>query len=131
MRDWATLPLRLGLGVMFLAHGLQKAFGMLGGSGIEGFSQMLSSLGFAPAVPFAYLVAYIELLGGLFLILGLFTRVSSVMLVMVMIVAMFKVHFSNGFFGMNGGYEYNFIIILSCLSLLISGPGHLSICKKY
>lgn len=38
MKDWATLPLRLGLGIMFLAHGLQKAFGILGGSGIEGFS---------------------------------------------------------------------------------------------
>ena len=130
MKDWATMPLRLGLGIMFLAHGLQKAFGLLGGSGIEGFSQMISGLGFSPATPIAYLVAYIELIGGLLLIVGLFTRITSAVLIIVMLVAMLKVHFSNGFFAMNGGYEYNFIIICSCISLLISGPGHLSIYKK-
>jgi len=131
MRNWATLPLRLGLGIMFLAHGLQIAFGMFGGSGITRFSEMLSSLGFAPATAFAYLVAYIELLGGLFLIAGLFTRISSALLLIVMLVAIFKVHFTNGFFAMSGGYEYNFIIICVCISLLISGPGHISINKKF
>jgi putative oxidoreductase len=115
---------------MFLAHGLQKAFGLFGGSGIGGFSKMLSSLGFSPLTPFAYLVVYIELIGGLLLILGLFMRIASFLLIIVMLVAIFKVHFTNGFFMMSGGYEYNFIIICSCISLLISGPGHLSITKK-
>ncbi|MFH1621895.1 MAG: hypothetical protein ABIA97_02095 [Candidatus Omnitrophota bacterium] len=43
----STRPLRFGLGIMFLVHGLKKAFGMLGGSGIRGFSEMLSSGFFA------------------------------------------------------------------------------------
>jgi putative oxidoreductase len=130
MRDWAALPLRLGLGIMFVLHGLQIAFGMFGGTGIEGFSQMLSSLGFSPATPLAYIVAYFELIGGILLILGLFTRVASIVLILVMLVAIIKVHLSNGFFAMSGGFEYNFIIICACASLLISGPGHLSIHKK-
>ena len=46
MKNWATLPLRLGLGVMFIAHGLQKALGAFGGPGIEGFSKMLSARAF-------------------------------------------------------------------------------------
>lgn len=91
---------------------------------------MISGLGFSPATPIAYLVAYLELIGGLLLMVGLFTRITSVVLIIVMLVTMMKVHFSNGFFAMNGGYEYNFIIICSCISLLISGPGHLSIYKK-
>ena len=130
MKDWAALPLRVGLGLMFVMHSLQKAFGLLGGSGIEGFSQMISGLGFFPSTPIAYLVAYVELIGGSLLILGLFTRIASILLIINMVVAIIKVHFVNGFFAMNGGYEYNFIIICSCISILISGPGHLSIYKK-
>ncbi len=130
MKNWATLPLRLGLGVVFMAHGAQKAFGMFDGPGIAGFSKMLSGLGLAPAEPLAYLVAYIELLGGLCLILGIFTRVAASLIFAVMAVALLKVHLTKGFFLMNGGYEYAFVILTACLSLMISGPGALSVTKK-
>lgn len=130
MKNWTPLPLRLGLGVMFAAHGLQKAFGLFGGSGIDGFSKMLEGLGFSPATPLAYAVAYIELIGGICLILGLLTRVVSVLLLGVIVVAAVKVHLPNGFFMMAGGYEYNFIIISALIALLISGSGKLGITKK-
>ena len=130
MMNWATLPLRLGLGIMFMAHGLQKAFGMFGGSGIAKFSKSLSGLGFSPAIPFAYLVVCIELIGGILLILGLFSRIASSLLLILMVVAVIKVHLAHGFFSMNGGFEYNFLIMCACISLMISGPGNLSIYKK-
>jgi putative oxidoreductase len=130
MKRWATIPLRLGLGIMFMAHGLQKAFGLFGGSGIQGFAQMLSGMGFSPAVFWAYVVAYVELLGGLFLIIGFLTRISALLLLITMLVAVIKLHLANGFFMTAGGFEYNFVIIAMCISLLLSGGGQLSINKK-
>ena len=82
MTDLAVFILRLAIGVVFSGHGLQKAFGLFGGPGINAFSGMLSGLGFAPALLWAYAVAYIELIAGVFLIAGLFTRVSSLLLIL-------------------------------------------------
>jgi len=130
MMDWASLVLRIPLGIMFMAHGAQKAFKMFGGPGIGGFSEMLSSLGFQPVIFWAYLAAYVELICGLFLILGLFTRVSSGLLLILIIIATIKVHLKNGFFLSAGGFEYNLIIISVCVAILLMGPGKFSITGK-
>jgi len=129
--DWACLVLRVGLGVMFMAHGSQKAFGLFNGPGISGFSKMLSSLGFTPAVFWACLAAYVELICGLCLVLGLFTRVSATLLLILIVVAAFKVHLSKGFFLADGGFEYTFIIACICIALIIQGAGKFSILNKF
>ena len=130
MRVWAALPLRGVLGVVFIAHGLQKVAGLFGGPGIEGFSAMLSNLGFAPPVFWAYLVGYIEFLGGICLLIGAFTRIAAGLLFINMLVAMLKVHLSHGLFISSGGYEYTLVIMSVCLSLIIQGGGKLSLLKK-
>lgn len=127
MKNWAALPLRLGLGVIFAAHGLQKAFGALG---IEGFTKMLTSLGFVPALFWAYVAAYTELIGGLCLLLGLGTRIASSLIFILITVATIKVHLAKGFFLSAGGFEYNLLILCACVSLIILGPGKLSVTKK-
>ncbi|MDD2689995.1 MAG: DoxX family protein, partial [Candidatus Omnitrophica bacterium] len=63
MKDWAGLILRICLGIVFVGHGLQKAFGLFGGPGINGFSEALFAMGFKPAIFWAYLAAYVELIG--------------------------------------------------------------------
>jgi putative oxidoreductase len=131
MTDLASLILRLGLGVMFLAHGLQKVFGLFGGSGMSGFSKMLAGLGFSPALFWAYLVAYLEFLGGLSLITGLSTRISSSLLFIVIAVAAVKVHLAKGFFMQAGGFEYHFVIASVCLALMILGTGKYGINRKF
>jgi putative oxidoreductase len=131
MSDLAILVLRLALGIMFAAHGMQVAFGSFGGPGIKGFSEMLSGMGFGPAIFWAYLAAYTELIGGLCLILGLATRFAALSLLIFMVVAVIKVHLAKGFFIMNGGYEYNFIIIAICLALILAGPGKIAISNKF
>ena len=127
MRDWAILPLRIGLGILFIAHGLQKAFGSFNGPGIDGFAGTLSKLGLAPSIIFAYIVAYIQLLCGIGLVLGLCTRISSALLMALTVIATISINFKNGFFLVNGGFDFNFIIIVCCLSLLMSGSNKLSI----
>jgi len=129
MLDLAILILRVALGIMFCAHGLQQAFGLFGGPGIAGFTKMLSGLGFSAATFWAYLAAYSEFLGGLSLLLGLGTRVAAGILFIFIMVAAVKVHLAHGFFIMNGGFEYNFIIAAVCLALILLGTGKFGITK--
>lgn len=132
MISWAILALRIGLGVIFTAHGLQKAFGLFGGTGmINGLSSMLQEIGFRPAIFWAYLAAYVELIGGIFLVLGIFVRTSSVLLLILIAVAAIKVHLKGGFFLANGGIEYTFLIAAACISLIITGAGRFSLWRRF
>jgi putative oxidoreductase len=129
MVDFGLLILRVCLGAMFALHGMQKLFGSFGGPGISGFSKYLTSLGFAPATLWAYVAGCTELLGGLLLVLGLFTRGAAAWLCVFIIIAAVKVHLYNGFFLQNGGFEYPFIIASVCIALAIMGGGKYSLIK--
>ena len=131
MTGWASLPLRLSLGIIFVAHGSQKAFGFFGGKGVGAFAGMLAHMGFRPPVFWAYLDTYTELICGLLLILGLFTRTASALLFFSMVVAVAAVHFSKGFFAANGGFEYNFLIMAALISLMIMGTGKFGLNKIF
>lgn len=130
MLDLGILVLRLALGVMFVAHGLQMAFGLFGGPGVRGFSQMLSGLGFAPAIFWSYIASYTVLLGGLLVIIGVQTRLAAILLLIFILTAGIKVHLSKGFFLSNGGFEYTFIIAAICIALILLGPGKFSMFNK-
>ncbi|MBM3245482.1 MAG: DoxX family protein [Candidatus Omnitrophica bacterium] len=131
MTSLSILILRLALGVVFAGHGLQKVFGLFGGPGIPGFSKMLEQLGFVPAVFWAYLAAYVELIGGICLILGLFPRIAASLLLILIIVAAIKVHLAAGFFLSGGGFEYNLVIAAICLVIILLGGGKFSAFNKY
>ncbi len=131
MADVAIFFVRVALGVIFLAHGMQKLFGAFGGSGIDGFSQMLKALGFATPIFWAWVVGLVEGVGGLFLLLGILPRVSAALIGIVMIVAIVKVHGPKGFFMMQGGFEYPFLILMACIAVLFSGGGKLSLFDRF
>jgi len=126
----ASLVLRLGLGIMFTAHGLQMAFGMFKGPGVAGFSKMLTDMPLLPPLVWSSMAAYTCLVGGVCLILGLCTRIAIIPLFIFMGVALVKVHLKHGFFTMSGGYEYNFIILSALIALFILGAGKISITEK-
>ncbi len=127
----AILVLRIAVGVIFLAHGMQKLFGAFGGSGIEGFSGMLKGLGFAAPVFWSWVAAIAEGLGGLFLLLGVIPRISAALIAIVILVAIAKVHGPKGFFMMQGGFEYQFLILMTCIALMFTGGGKLSLFNKF
>ena len=127
-----ALPLaivRVFLGVIFFAHGAQKGFGWFGGPGLKGtISFFQGSLGMPPAL--AVLAALIECFGGLAVFCGLLTRLAALGLIVVMLVAIAKVHWANGFFlnmsqqpGKGHGFEFNFALIGMALALLVGGGG--------
>ena len=89
--SWPLLIVRVFLGVVFVAHGAQKVFGLFGGPGLKGtIGYFRSALGVPPAL--AVLAALTECFGGLAVFVGLLTRVAALGLLVVMLVAVAKVH---------------------------------------
>lgn len=122
-----ALALRVPVGVIFMAHGAQKLFGSFGGYGVEGTGQWMASIGLEPGYLMALLAGSAEFFGGLFIILGLLTRPSAVVLAFTMIVAILVVHLQSGFFIANGGYEFGLALLAASVSLAISGAGSLAL----
>jgi putative oxidoreductase len=123
---WAPAVLRLATGVIFAAHGAQKLFGWFGGYGLEGTGQFFDSVGLTPGYLMALLAGAAEFFGGLLLIIGLLVRPAAFSLAFTMLVAVFSVHFSKGFFLDKGGYEYALALLASSVSLVLSGAGRAS-----
>ncbi|NSL50823.1 DoxX family protein [Calidifontibacillus erzurumensis] len=111
-----TLLLRVFLGFTFFMHGLAK-FQV----GIENIAGWFTSIGLPSFL--AYVVSFIELAGGIALILGLGTRIVSALLALIMIGATFKVKLAAGFLG-NGqgaGYELDLALLVMAIFILING----------
>ena len=126
---YAPLSLRLVLGFGFLYHGLPKL-----GDGHAGFVVMLANLGIPAPEITAWLVGIVEVVGGLALWAGIFITPVSAILGVELLVALFKVHFAQGFnfvnivdpagpqFGMPG-YEPVVLYLAGLVTLVLGGPG--------
>ncbi|MFT6968590.1 MAG: putative oxidoreductase [Cellvibrionaceae bacterium] len=121
------LILRITIATVFMAHGSQKLFSWFGGYGLEGTGQWMESIGLAPGYLMALLAGSGEFFGGLLLLFGLLTRASSLVLAITMFVAIFSVHFANGFFMSANGYEFAFVLLGASVALMFSGAGRYSL----
>ncbi|HZU39587.1 MAG TPA: DoxX family protein, partial [Solirubrobacteraceae bacterium] len=119
--------LRTTIGVLFVGHGTQKLFGWFGGHGPEGTAQFFESLGLRPGRRHATAAGAAEAGGGALLALGLLTPAAAASLIGVMFTAIRTVHFKNGPWSTNGGYEYNLALIAALTALAELGPGELSL----
>jgi putative oxidoreductase len=122
--------IRVTIGIIFFLHGLQKVFGSFGGSGLKKWNEYLKSSFKLPEIV-GYISAISEMIFGIFLIAGLFTRISSLIMIIFMLFATFMVHWKNGFFITNKGYEYCLLIIVCLISLTIMGGGEYSVDSKF
>lgn len=126
--DWSSALLRLGVGTVFLVHGVGKLFGVgPAANPIPAFAGTLGELGVPAAIVFAYVVRVVETLGGLLVLLGLLTRYASAFIAMDMLAAVLLVHLPNGFVVANGGYEFALVLFLTSISLMLGGSGELSL----
>lgn len=109
--ELGTLILRVVLGLTFFVHGLDKFQG-----GIENTASWFESIGLPGFL--AYGVGVVELLGGIALILGLFSRFVSGLLGIIMVGAVVKVKLAAGFIG---GYELDLVLLAISVFIAISG----------
>ena len=114
----ASLLVRIALGLVFVNAGWLKIADM------ESTAFFFGKIGF-PAI-LAYYVAYIEFLGGIFLILGAFVEYVGILLAINMFVVI-KLFFSKGFSLASGGYEYALVLALCSLAIAFLGAGKYSI----
>jgi len=125
---WFTVPIRLALAAVMIAHGSQKVLGAFGGSGFKAFTAGTTPFGFMrPTWLWLGAAALSELLGGLLVGLGFLTRVGAFLIACVMLTAIVGVHLPAGFFAANRGYEYPLALLAMALALLISGGGQASV----
>ncbi len=124
---FATLALRIPVGIIFVAHGAQKLFGWFGGYGLEGTGQWTASVGLNPGYLLATLAGSAEFFGGLALVLGLLVRPAAAVLAFTMLVAIFGVHVGNGLFMSNNGFEYGLALLAVAATLVVTGAGRVSI----
>lgn len=116
---YASLLLRLALGILFLAHFGLKFFVFTP----AGTAKFFASLGLPGGL--AYITMAVELIGAIALILGIYARVFAVVLIPVLLGAIFTVHGPAGFFfsNPNGGWEFPAFWIVGLLALALTGDG--------
>jgi putative oxidoreductase len=130
--DITLTIIRIVLGIIFFAHGSQKALGWFGGYGFQGTMGFFThQMGIPAALAFLDIMA--EFLGGIGLILGCLTRIAAFGVACVMLVAVVMVHHQFGFF-MNWagnqkgeGFEYHLLAIAITILLMVKGGGALSV----
>ncbi|GAB3028914.1 hypothetical protein GCM10027052_00800 [Parafrigoribacterium mesophilum] len=101
------LALRLVIGGLFVGHGTQKLKGWFGGSGLEGTEKMMEKLDMHPTRANAIASGTAEAFGGALLATGLAVPVAASGLIGTMVTAVRKVHWKNGPWNSNRGWEYN------------------------
>jgi uncharacterized membrane protein YphA (DoxX/SURF4 family) len=116
--DLALLLVRVGLALVFIAHGWDKI------STMDDVIQFFATLELSAF--WAYLVAYVELIGGISMLIGVFTGWSGVFLAATMVGAIAMVKLTKGFIG---GYEFDLMLFLAAIAISLAGPGHYTIMR--
>ena len=120
--DYAALILRIGLGSMFIAHGLLKVMVFT----LPGTVAFFEQVGFPGWT--AYIVTFAEIGGGALLLAGVAVRAVSIALLPILLGATF-VHFGSGwvFSNPNGGWEYPAFLSLAAVVQALLGPGRFAV----
>lgn len=122
----APLIVRIIVGIIMAVHGFQKLAG-----GPANFGAFLGQLGVPAPTLMAFVVTFVELGGGILLILGLFSRLAALLLTINLTVAILLVKLSIGLIAPADqpgvGYELDLALIAGFLTILFAGPGPVSI----
>jgi putative oxidoreductase len=135
-RDLAWLIVRLTAGGMLLVHGINKVMPMTEKgltATVEAFAAgALARRGLEPAIPLAYAVFFLETIGAVMIMLGLFTRLITAAVAIEFLIITFLLHWSNGFgwTSPRGGWEYPLFWGLIIFAIALRGGGPYSLDRK-
>ena len=117
---------RIATGLFLMPHGAQKLFGWFGGRGVdESGTYFVTVFNLPPGM--AMFAGLIEFFGGALLALGLLTRIAAGFIAGMMAFIVLAVHWSNGFFWSDNGFEYPLMWCILALSFLARGGGRYSV----
>lgn len=117
LTQYGPFPIRILAGIAFIIHGLPKLSNL---TGTEHFFTNMVGLPATLALP----VGLLEVVGGIVLIMGILTRIASILLMIEMIGSTIIAKLPKGFVG---GYELDLLLMALSISLILTGPGRLSI----
>jgi len=127
-QDLGLLVLRVAVGAILIAHGLQKAFGLWGGAGLGSFRDSLSGMGYQHASALTYLAAGAQLAAGVLLVLGLFTPLAAAVALAYLINGLganIAAQHDAGYIGffLPDGNEYHILLAVALVAIILVGPG--------
>ena len=118
---------RIVIGLVMAAHGAQKLFGWFGGYGLNRTGEFFVHLGFPRGRAFATAASLTEITSGLLIALGFLGPIGPALIVSVMLVAVFTVHWRNGLFASDNGIEVPLLYATGAVALALSGYGRYSV----
>jgi putative oxidoreductase len=117
LSQYGPLSIRILAGIAFISHGLPKLSNV---TGTEHFFANSIGLPASMALP----IGLLEVVGGIALLVGILTRIASILFILEMIGATITAKLSKGFVG---GYEFDLLLMAIAISLLLTGPGRVSV----
>ena len=118
LTDITFIGVRLSVGLIFILHGWGKIN--------PGFLNFMGSLGLPPEMQ--YLIVLAEVGGGIVLIFGVFSRIGSAAIAIVMLGAIFLVKGAQSIDG-DRGIEFDLILLAAALVIIVAGPGRVSLAQ--
>jgi putative oxidoreductase len=125
--EYAAIPLRLVLALIFFVHGAQTLFGGFGGHGLAWTGDYLASHNVTPGEFWAVIAGLLGLFGGIALLIGFLTRWVAAAMAIEMIVALVAINLRAGFSATQGGAEFPLILLAALLSLVLLGSHHYAV----
>ena len=123
VRDAALLILRAVLGVVFVAHGVDKVFF----TGMDVTRASFTEWGIPQPGLSAWVCALAEMMGGSLLVVGLLTTAVAGVLALLAGAAAYFAHLDNGLFAYNNGFEYPLVLVVSLAMIVVFGAGRASL----
>jgi putative oxidoreductase len=117
LHDITHWGLRASIGAIFIVHSLKKFD--------PSWQEWLVGIGLPPEMQLP--IALAELIGGIFLVVGVLTRITGAIFSIILLGAIFHIRWENGFFVSKGGWEWDLAMLAITLSIIVAGPGRISI----
>ncbi len=117
LHDIAHWGIRAALGSIFLVHSLKKFD--------PSWQDWLIQIGLPPEMQLP--IALAEFIGGIMLLVGVLTRITASIFSIIVLGAIFHIRWENGFFVSEGGWEWDLVMLAALLSIIVAGPGRVSI----
>jgi putative oxidoreductase len=117
LHDIAHWGIRAALGSIFLVHSLKKFD--------PSWQDWLIQMGLPPEMQLP--IALAEFIGGIMLLVGVLTRITASIFSIIVLGAIFHIRWENGFFVSEGGWEWDLVMLAALLSIIVAGPGRVSI----